>query len=121
MTRYYDDRLAAHGLTITQFALLRNIARAGEIQLNHLANHLVMDRTSLYRTIAPVAQAGWVEIDPVDGRTKVARLTPAGRTLMTQADADWEFAQTNLLNGIDEQEWQALERTLGRLIEIAQA
>lgn len=121
VTRLYDERLAAHGLTVTQFALLRHLARHGDLQLNHLAERLVMDRTSLYRTIAPVERAGWVAIGQIDGRAKVAHLTAAGRNVMNRAESDWSSAQATLLGGMDGTEWQALQGSLGRLTEMAQA
>lgn len=121
VTRLYDERLAAHGLTVTQFAILRNLARHGDLQLNHLAERLVMERTSLYRTIAPVERAGWIAIEQIDGRAKVARLTAAGRDVMERAESDWSSAQETLLGGIEGTEWQALQGSLGRLTDMAQA
>lgn len=121
VTRLYDERLAAHGLTVTQFAILRNLARHGDLQLNHLAERLVMERTSLYRTIAPVERAGWIAIEQIDGRAKIARLTAAGRDVMERAESDWSSAQETLLGGIEGTEWQALQGSLGRLTDMAQA
>ena len=121
VTRLYDERLAAHDMTVTQFAILRNIARADGLQLNHLADKLVMDRTSLYRTIAPIERHGWVTIEPVDGRTKIARLTDAGRAAMHAAEADWASAQQAMVTGLAPGEWEALQGTLARLTESAQA
>jgi DNA-binding MarR family transcriptional regulator len=121
VTRLYDERLTAHGLTVTQFAILRHLARNGDLQLNHLAERLVMERTSLYRTIAPVARAGWVAIEQVDGRAKVAHLTPAGRDVMDRAESDWSSAQSTLLGGMDGTEWRALQGSLDRLTDMAHA
>lgn len=122
VTRLYDERLASHGMTTTQFAILRNLARAdGELPLSRLADRLVMDRTSLYRTLTPVARAGWVTIEDAGGRAKLARLTDAGRAAMAGAESDWEAAQAHLLGEIDRDEWQAMIGTLDRLIEASQA
>lgn len=121
VTRLYDERLAGHGLTVTQFAILRNLAREGDLPLNRLAQLLVMDRSSLYRTIAPVERHGWVTIAPIDGRTKVACLTPAGRAVMERAESDWAKAQAQMLAGLEAGEWQALQASLRRLTEAAHA
>ena len=122
VTRLYDDRLAGHGMTTTQFAILRNLAREGGIlPLSRLADRLVMDRTSLYRTLMPVARVGWVTIEAGSGRAKLARLTVAGRAAMAGAEDDWQDAQAHLLGEIDRDEWQAMIGTLGRLIEASQA
>jgi DNA-binding MarR family transcriptional regulator len=122
VTRLYDERLAAHGMTTVQFSILRNLARAdGELPLSRLANRLVMERTSLYRTLVPVTRAGWAVIEEGPGRSKLARLTDAGRTAMKAAEGDWEKAQEHMLQEFGADEMQALVGTLGRLVEAAQA
>jgi DNA-binding MarR family transcriptional regulator len=121
VTRLYDERLAAHGMTTTQFAILRNLARAeGVLPLSRLADRLVMDRTSLYRTLAPMTRGGWVVVEQGAGRSKLAKLTDEGRTAMAGAESDWRRAQAHLLGEIDQAEWQAMIGTLDRLIEAAQ-
>jgi hypothetical protein len=49
LTRAYDEALAPFGITVQQFAILRDIQRAPS--LPRLAEGLVMDRTSLYRAL----------------------------------------------------------------------
>ncbi|MBV1688725.1 MarR family winged helix-turn-helix transcriptional regulator [Novosphingobium sp. G106] len=121
VTRLYDERLAAHGMTTTQFSILRNLARAdGELPLSRLAERLVMDRTSLYRTLAPVTRAGWAVVEQGPGRAKLARLTDPGRAAMAGAEDDWQQAQAHVLGEIDPAEWQAMIGTLDRLVEAAQ-
>ncbi|MEJ5975154.1 MarR family transcriptional regulator [Novosphingobium sp. PS1R-30] len=121
VTRLYDERLATHGMTTTQFAILRNLSRAdGEMPLSRLAERLVMDRTSLYRTLTPIERAGWITLDSGPGRSKLARLTDAGRAVMQGAESDWEAAQEDLLGEVPVHEWQALLGTLGRLVDAAQ-
>ncbi|WP_264442231.1 MarR family winged helix-turn-helix transcriptional regulator [Novosphingobium sp. JCM 18896] len=121
VTRLYDERLAAHGMTTTQFSILRNLARAeGEMPLSRLAEKLVMDRTSLYRTLTPVERVGWIALASGPRRSKLARLTPAGRAAMQGAEGDWEAAQDDLLGEIPANEWQVLLGTLDRLVGAAQ-
>jgi DNA-binding MarR family transcriptional regulator len=101
ITRIYDARLASHGVNVNQFAMLRHIARAGDIALSRLAAQLVMDRTTLYRVLRPVEQAGWVETFPeAKGRGRRVRLTagekpcwqgrlPIGRRVRTMFAPIW--------------------------------
>lgn len=122
ITRLYDERLASHGMTTTQFAILRNLARAdGELPLSRLAERLVMDRTSLYRTLTPITRAGWVAIEELRGRAKLARITEAGRTAMRSAEDDWEAVQDKVIGDLGGDEWRALLGSLGRLVEVAKA
>ncbi len=120
VTRLYDERLAAHGMTTTQFSILRSLARAGDLPLSRLAERLVMDRTSLYRTLAPVTRAAWVVVEDGPGRAKLARLTEAGRAAMAAAQDDWDIAQAEVLGELDPGEWQAMLGTLGRLVAASQ-
>ncbi|WP_196502422.1 MarR family winged helix-turn-helix transcriptional regulator [Aestuariivirga litoralis] len=97
LTGIYDDFLKPHNITITQFSLLRNIARQGEVTLSHLADLMVMDRTTLYRTIAPVEREGLVTIAAAArGNVRQAKLTKAGKSLLAKAEKDWLRAEDEI-------------------------
>jgi len=122
VTRVYDDRLAASGLTTTQFAVLRHLARHGDLPLSRLAELLVMDRTSLYRTLAPIERQGWIAIEAeARGRAKLATLTPAGRAKTEAAAAAWEACQQEIVGTLGPAQWQALETQLRALVDISQS
>lgn len=109
VSRGYDAALQADDLTVTQFAILRRIARARELPLSRLAERMVMDRTTLYRALAPMTRAGWIRIDPAPrGRARIVRLTPAGERRMADSTAAWEGAQTRLVEAFGVERWQAL-------------
>lgn len=118
ITRAYDDALSPTGMTTTQFAILRNLER-GDIVLSRLAERLVMDRTSLYRTIAPVIRAGWAEIVPQGKRSKIARLTDAGRDALHRAMPAWEATQARFVDQLGGAEWQNLQKTLNTLVQMS--
>lgn len=63
LTRAYDEALAPFGITVQQFAILRDIQRAGTIPLPRLAEGLVMDRTSLYRALPPLEREGLLVLE----------------------------------------------------------
>lgn len=118
VTRVYDDRLASSGLTTTQFAVLRNLAREGDLPLSRLADLLVMDRTSLYRTLAPIERQGWIATSAGEqGRARQAALTPAGRDKMEAATAAWEACQSEIVGAIGPDQWEALEGQLRALVD----
>jgi DNA-binding MarR family transcriptional regulator len=101
VARLYERHLAEAGLTATQFAILRAIERRGTYNLRPLADELVMDRTSLYRAIAPLERDGLVaiEADAVDGRARQASLTEAGRKRIVLALPHWRVAQSTFIEG----------------------
>lgn len=105
-------------MTTTQFAILRNLAR-GDIMLSRLAVRLVMDRTSLYRTIAPVIREGWAEIVPAGKRSKIARLTDTGRAVLDRATPTWEATQSRFVDELGAAEWQSLQETLNKLVQLS--
>lgn len=120
MSRLYDEALADSGMTTPQFAVLRNIDRAGELPLSRLADRLVMERTTLYRTLAPLDRAGWLEIAAdARGRAKIVRLTDAGRAAMAQARHRWAQVQNDVVGEIGTAQWAALADSLEGLIGTA--
>lgn len=96
MTRAYDEALRPLGIQISQLGLLNVIALCGEGGggMSVIAEILVMDRTTLSRNLRPLERAGLVKLvrSPVDGRARVAVLTPAGRRVIEEAVPLWERA-----------------------------
>jgi DNA-binding MarR family transcriptional regulator len=121
VSRFYDEALAPAGLTVTQFALLRNVATLGDPPLSRLAEALVMDRTSLYRTLQPMVRAGWLAIEAGQGRTKRAALQPAGRARLAAAEAHWDAAQGDFIQRFGSEAWRDVEGGLKRAIEVVEA
>jgi len=99
--RLYERHLAQAGLSATQFAILRALERRGATNLRPLADELVMDRTSLYRAIAPLERDGLVatEADGSDARARRASLTEAGRARIAEALPHWRAAQHTFIDG----------------------
>lgn len=115
ISRVYDAELATSGLTTTQFAILRNLEREPAPPLSRLAEAMVMDRTSLYRTLRPMEAAGWISVEAAPrGRAKIVRMTAAGEAACARALPLWEAAQARFVSamGIGAQEWSLLNRAL---------
>jgi DNA-binding MarR family transcriptional regulator len=119
VTRFYDAAIERAGMTTTQFAVLRAAERAGTVTMSRLADDLVMDRTSLYRTVAPLLRDGWLrsEASDDDARAKCVVLTPLGRSRIARAAKEWEVAQARVVAHIGPQRWASLSASL---LEIAE-
>jgi len=118
--RAYDEALAGNGMTTAQFAILRHVARGEPLALSRLAEQLVLDRTSLYRALAPLEAKGWVGVAAGAGRTKLASLTPAGRAAVAGAETDWEAVQARIVGAMGEETWVQLEAGLKALTALAE-
>ncbi len=54
LTQLYDDAMAPAGLRVTQFSLLRTLARLGSLRITALAEATLLDRTALSRNLDPL-------------------------------------------------------------------
>ena len=79
LTQLYDDAMAPAGLRVTQFSLLRALARGGPLRISELAARQLLDRTALSRNLDPLVDAGYVDIvRGRDARTREVAITPMG-------------------------------------------
>ena len=112
ISQIYDDALAPAGLKITQFCLLRAIARLGPVGVSALAEDQELDRTTLTRNLALLERDGLIEQSPgIDKRTSLAQLTRAGSATIARALPHWERVQDELRHSLGAQ-------TLAQLGEI---
>ena len=95
VTRFYDQHLAAAGLRTTQFSILVKLKRLGPMTVGALAGELVMDRTTLGRTMLPLERDGLISVESgaSDRRSKELHLTKAGAKRIDAALAIWRQAQ----------------------------
>src|SRR5258708_8610442 len=64
LSSLYDTLLSPERLTITQYSLLANIERAGQLSHAVLAEKVGMDRTTLTRNLRALTRAKWVATPP---------------------------------------------------------
>src|ERR1700736_327115 len=121
LTSLYDTSLAPAEITITQYSLLANIGRAGQLSHSGLADKLGMDRTTLTRNLRPLIKAQWVAVTSgEDRRQHLLQLTAAGKKKVDRTLPLWEKIQRRFIAEIGTQSFQEL-RTLLRLAESAVA
>lgn len=95
MTQFYDQYLAPTGLRSTQFSILAKLYGLGPMTINALARELVMDRTSLGRTMLPLERDGLIAIKDgvLDRRSKQLAVTKSGANRLQRAAKLWSEAQ----------------------------
>ena len=95
VTQFYDQCLAPAGLRTTQLSILAKLKRLGPLTINALARELVMDRTTLGRTMLPLERDGLISIEDgtLDRRSKELHLAEAGAKRLRVARRLWSEAQ----------------------------
>jgi DNA-binding MarR family transcriptional regulator len=120
ITQLYETAFQDIGLGAGQFTALVAMRVAGEagIPLTRLANALVLERTSLTRTLKPLEKAGLVKItvDRADARVRRIRLTAKGAAKLALALERWDTAQRDFVARVGAAQWIALDQDLGRVV-----
>ena len=116
LTQLYDDAMAPAGLRVTQFSLLRTLARDGALRISDLAARQLLDRTALSRNLDPLVEHGFVEVlKGYDARTREVALTRAGSRVLERAEPHWARAQKMVAEWLGPAKLEALIATLGEL------
>ena len=82
VSQLYAEHLRPTGLTMPQFTLLQALALAGELTQAGLGQILVLDSTTLTRTLRPLEDRGWIRRRAgKDRRERRIVLTRTGRAV----------------------------------------
>jgi len=101
VTQAYDTALQEAGVSAVQFALLVEIDRSAPATVNHLAERLGTDRTTLSRTLTRLSQWGWiVDRQGSDKRAHGFSLTDDGRRTLFDAGRHWQRAEAAMVRAV---------------------
>ncbi|HEX7272226.1 MAG TPA: MarR family winged helix-turn-helix transcriptional regulator [Casimicrobiaceae bacterium] len=116
LTQRYDDAMAPAGLRVTQFSLLRTLARGGPARISELAAQQLLDRTALSRNLDPLLEQALVAVAPGrDARTREVELTAKGAATLRRAENYWKEAQEEVARRIGKTRLAQLIAILGDL------
>jgi len=117
LARRFDDALRPHGLTNGQFSLLMSLNRHEPPAMGPVASLLAMDRTTLTAALKPLERRGLVQItpDPADRRSRILKLTAAGRKLLADALPVWKQIHGEIEREIQSGDPDALRQSLRAL------
>lgn len=97
VTSFYDRALEPTGLTVNQFSLLRNLSRLGSGSISGLAAYVGLERTTLTRTLKPLAERGFIkDVSEKGRRDKKLELTSLGKETLNKGIPLWESAQSEI-------------------------
>jgi DNA-binding MarR family transcriptional regulator len=118
VTQFYDNALRPSGIRATQFHILSEIRAAGEATITELTKLLVIDQTTLTRSVALLERDGLLTSVPKsDGRLKPVRLTKKGEQAIVKAHPLWTAAQKHMIGSIGPRAWALLSAELERLAQ----
>jgi DNA-binding MarR family transcriptional regulator len=119
VTQLYGAALRDSGVTPTQLALLQALGRLGPVPQGALGRLLVLDPTTLSRTLRPLARAGWIRSAAArDRRESRWALSARGRRQLERARPVWEGIQRELKARVGGGQWR---RLLQDLADVASA
>jgi DNA-binding MarR family transcriptional regulator len=119
VTQLYGAALRDSGVTPTQLTLLQALGRLGTVPQGALGKLLVLDPTTLSRTLRPLARAGWIRSAAGrDRRESRWALSARGRRQFERARPVWEGVQRELKARVGGGQWR---RLLEDLADVASA
>ena len=120
VTRLYDVALQKSGIRSTQFAILVAVAKNYPISIGALGEMLVIDGTTLTRSLRLLQKAGLVAVsNRAAKRQRFLSLTTRGENTLARAVPAWRKAQERFEATIGTEHWIELRKELERLAGVA--
>ncbi|GKU25187.1 hypothetical protein CFB3_33920 [Clostridium folliculivorans] len=113
-TLYYDKAFQPIGLKSTQFALLADIASRESSTIGELSEILLMDQTTVTRSIEVLRKNGFIEVRAAedDARKRCISITKSGTDKLREAIPLWQEAQNKIVQSIGEEKYNDFLDTL---------
>jgi len=120
MTRMYDDAFRGTGLRSTQFTILIAIAKSQPASISALGSILVIDSTTLTRTLGKLQQEGLITVSKRgERRQRFVNLTEAGVEALRESLPGWRAAHERFVKTIGADFWLVFRSELERLAHVA--
>lgn len=120
VTRLFDLALEPSGIRSTQFAILTAVAKFQPASISRIGDILVLDPTTLTRSLRLLQKQGLVEISPRSTRRhRFLNLTHAGAKSLALAIPLWRKVQAEFLSLMGGESWKAFRDELERLSKLA--
>ena len=120
VTSLFDEALQTSGIRSTQFTILVGIAKSQPASISAIAKVLVIDRTTLTRSLRLLQKEGFLSIsERSQMRQRFVRLTPQGEKALALALPLWRKIQTHFIDAIGSDHWLNLRNELERLSHVA--
>lgn len=122
VTQDFNRSLRPAGLEATQFSVLSVVQAMETVTVTGLARFMVMDRTTLARSLKPLEREGLISIvRGRDQRRRMISLTRKGEKLLARADRAWEEVQARLVNGMGKERYDRFLTDLEEVVRVSRA
>lgn len=111
------NRILPDSLATGSAVVLTLLGRYGDMRMGKLAELLAVDVSVASRKVAHPAARGWIDrsSDPDDGRSRILRLTPAGRAHLDELSERTTEVLAHRLSDWTDEEVGQLARLMARL------
>ena len=120
VTMLFDNALQKTGIRSTQFAILTAIAKIQPVSIGRISEVLIIDRTTLTRSLKLLEKDGLLAISPRGAmRQRFLSLTLKGEKALALAIPEWRKIQQNFVDKIGLTHWNELRSELEDLAKLA--
>jgi len=120
VTSLFDTALQKSGIRSTQFAILVGIAKSQPVSIGALANLLVIDDTTLTRSLRLLQTEGFIAIsNRAAMRQRFLTITAKGERVLARSLPAWRNAQERFVATIGPKYWLDLRKELENLAHVA--
>lgn len=118
VSRVFDEALQPSGLRSGQFIMLVTIANLGAPTYGQLARELVMDTSTIARSLRPLERENLITVVAgPDRRRKTVEITAQGAERLRQSVPIWRKAQEKFNDRVGEDRWSRMLDDLGQTLE----
>ncbi len=122
VTRMYDAAMQDSRVRSTQFAILVGVAKTQPVSIGTLADVLVLDRTTLTRSLRLLQKERLVTISKrTTMRQRLLELTPSGVQALARSLPLWRAVHAQFVSGVGSDNWLHLRSELERLAHASMA
>jgi len=120
VTTLFDKAIQDSGLRSTQFAILTAVAKTQPVSISTIGNLLVIDVTTLTRSLNLLKKLGYLTISPRGAkRQRFLNLTAEGEKALARAVPLWRKIQQSFVDQIGEDRWRSMRGELEELSRVA--
>jgi len=120
VTQLFDAALKPARVRSTQFTLLVAVARLAPVPIGRLARLLVIDRTTLTRSLCLMERHGLVAISHRSTmRQRFVNLSPKGSDALEKSLPLWKKAQQGFVDHVGKEYWESMRQQLEKLPNVA--